>query len=193
VGKPSEIVYNLTINNKTMDMDFREFDGELTPDKLDEMETSQLAIRLFSNYIKDLGIWIKILWAIITRYFLVILCVATYIVMLRFQPTRMILIGLYIFFAIFWSFFPYAFKCVLIYKITSISYCVHTIIYAVIGLICWIIALGMYNTAEYERAKALSKQKFEEVRQMQRSKSKKKKDFKADDLDDLFRPKDDDE
>jgi hypothetical protein len=176
-----------------MDMDFREFDGELTPDKLDEMETSQLAIRLFSNYIKDLGIWIKILWAIITRYFLVILCVATYIVMLRFQPTRMILIGLYIFFAIFWSFFPYAFKCVLIYKITSISYCVHTIIYAVIGLICWIIALGMYNTAEYERAKALSKQKFEEVRQMQRSKSKKKKDVTADDLDDMFRPKDDDE
>ena len=135
-------------------MNYKLIDGELTGEKLDEMETSQLVIRLFSNYVKDLPIWIKILWALITRYFLVFLCVVTYFVMLRFAPTRMILIGLYNFFSIFWSFFPYAFKCVLIYKITSISYCLHTLVYAIIGMICWIVALSMYNTTEFEDAKA---------------------------------------
>ena len=135
-------------------MNYKLIDGELTGEKLDEMETSQLVIRLFSNYVKDLQIWIKILWALITRYFLVFLCVVTYFVMLQFNPTRMILIGLYIFFSIFWSFFPYAFKCVLIYKITSISYCLHTLVYAIIGMICWIVALSMYNTTEFEDAKA---------------------------------------
>jgi hypothetical protein len=65
----------------------------------------------------------------------------------------MILIAIYIFFAIFWSFFPYAFKCVLIYKITSISYCIHALFYALIGLICWIIALSMYNQEDFEAAK----------------------------------------
>jgi hypothetical protein len=135
-------------------VDFKLVDGELTSDKLDNMETIQLVIRLFSNYIKDLGLWIKILWAITTRFFMLIVCVFTYLTMLKYQPTRMILIAMYIFFAIFWSFFPYAFKCVLIYKITSISYCIHTLFYAVIGLICWIIALGMYNTEQFEDAKS---------------------------------------
>ena len=135
-------------------VDFKLIDGELTSEKLDNMETIQLVIRLFSNYIKDLGVWIKILWAVINRFFLLIICVFTYLTMLKYQPTRMILIAIYIFFAIFWSFFPYAFKCVLIYKITSISYCIHTLFYAVIGLICWIIALGMYNTEQFEDAKA---------------------------------------
>ena len=134
-------------------MDYHLIDGELTADKLDKMETIQLTIRLFSNYVKDIGIWIKILWAVITRYFLLFLCVMTYLAMLKFQSTRMILIALYIFFAIFWSFFPYAFKCVLIYKITSISYCIHALFYAIIGLICWIIALSMYNTEQFEDAK----------------------------------------
>ena len=135
-------------------VDFKLIDGELTSEKLDNMETIQLVIRLFSNYIKDLGVWIKILWAVINRFFLLIICVFTYLTMLKYQPTRMILIAIYIFFAIFWSFFTYAFKCVLIYKITSISYCIHTLFYAVIGLICWIIALGMYNTEQFEDAKA---------------------------------------
>jgi hypothetical protein len=135
-------------------MDFRLIDGELTPDALDKMETVQLASRLFSNYVKDLALWIKILWALLTRFFLLFLCILTYLVMLKYQPTRMILIAIFIFFAIFWSFFPYAFKCVLIYKITSISYCIHTLFYAIIGLICWIIALAMYNTEQFEDAKA---------------------------------------
>ena len=135
-------------------MNYQLIDGELTADKLDKMETIQLTIRLFSNYVKDLGVWIKILWALITRFFLLFLCVITYIVMLKFQPTRMILIAMYIFFAIFWSFFPYAFKCVLIYKITSISYSIHALFYAIIGLICWLIALGMYNTEQFEDAKS---------------------------------------
>jgi hypothetical protein len=147
-----------------MSMNYKLIDGELTGEKLDKMETSQLVIRLFSNYVKDLPIWIKILWALITRYFLVFLCVATYFAMLQFAPTRMILIGLYIFFSIFWSFFPYAFKCVLIYKITSISYCLHTLVYAIIGLICWIVALSMYNTTEFESAKSIGKQKLENAR-----------------------------
>ena len=135
-------------------MNYQLIDGELTADKLDKMETIQLTIRLFSNYVKDLGVWIKILWALITRFFLLFLCVITYIVMLRYEPTRMIIVAMYIFFAIFWSFFPYAFKCVLIYKITTISYCIHALFYAIIGLICWIIALGMYNTEQFEDAKA---------------------------------------
>ena len=41
-------------NVNITDIDYRDIDGELTPEKLDEMETAQLAIRLFSNYIKDL-------------------------------------------------------------------------------------------------------------------------------------------
>jgi hypothetical protein len=134
-------------------MDFKAVDGVLDGEKLDKMETLQLVIRLFSNYIKDLAVWIKILWALITRFFLLFLCVLTYFIMLNFKPTRMILIAIYIFFAIFWSFFPYAFKCVMIYKITSISYCIHALFYAIFGLICWIIALGMYNTTELEQAK----------------------------------------
>ena len=135
-------------------MDYQLIDGELTPNKLDKMETIQLVIRLFSNYIKDRGTWINILWAVLTRYFLVFLCVLTYFSMLKFQSTRMILIAIYIFFAIFWSFFPYAFKCVLIYKITSISYCIHGIFYAIIGFICWIIALAMYNSEQFEQVKS---------------------------------------
>jgi hypothetical protein len=137
-----------------MSMDFKAVDGELTAEKLDKMETIQLVIRLFSNYVKDLAIWIKIFWALVTRFFLLFLCILTYFAMLRFDSTRMILVGLYIFFAIFWSFFPYAFKCALIYKITSISFCVHALIYAIFGLICWIVALGMYNTQQLEQAKS---------------------------------------
>ena len=135
-------------------MNYQLIDGELTADKLDKMETIQLTIRLFSNYVKDIGVWIKILWALLTRYFLLFLCVLTYFSMLKFQSTRMILIAIYIFFAIFWSFFPYAFKCVLIYKITSISYCIHGLFYAIIGFICWLIALGMYNSEQFEQVKA---------------------------------------
>lgn len=137
-----------------MSMDFKAVDGELTAEKLDKMETIQLVMRLFSNYVKDLAIWIKIFWALVTRFFLLFLCILTYFAMLRFDATRMILVGLYIFFAIFWSFFPYAFKCALIYKITSISFCLHALIYAIIGLICWIVALGMYNTQQLEQAKS---------------------------------------
>ena len=137
-----------------MSMDFKAVDGELTAEKLDKMETIQLVMRLFSNYVKDLAIWIKIFWALVTRFFLLFLCILTYFAMLRFDATRMILVGLYIFFAIFWSFFPYAFKCALIYKITSISFCLHALIYAILGLICWIVALGMYNTQQLEQAKS---------------------------------------
>jgi hypothetical protein len=137
-----------------MSMDFKAVDGELTAEKLDKMETIQLVMRLFSNYVKDLAIWIKIFWALVTRFFLLFLCILTYFAMLRFDATRMILVGLYIFFAIFWSFFPYAFKCALIYKITSISFCLHALIYAILGLISWIVALGMYNTQQLEQAKS---------------------------------------
>jgi hypothetical protein len=135
-------------------MDFKALDGELTPEKLDKMETIQLVMRLFSNYVKDIAVWIKIFWALVTRFFLLFLCILTYFAMLRFDSTRMILVGLYIFFAIFWSFFPYAFKCALVYKITSISFCIHALIYAIFGLICWIVALGMYNTQQLEQAKS---------------------------------------
>ena len=140
-------------------MDYKLIDGELTGETLDKMETLQLVIRLFSNYIKDLGSWIKILWALVTRFFLLFLCVLTYFTMLQFDPTRMILIAIYIFLAIFWSFFPYAFKCVMIYQITSISYCIHALWYTIFGLICWIIALSMYNTTQFEEAKSITKQR----------------------------------
>lgn len=156
-------------------MDYKLIDGELTADKLDKMETIQLTIRLFSNYVKDLGVWIKILWALITRFFLLFLCVVTYIVMLRYAPTRMIIVAMYIFFAIFWSFFPYAFKCVLIYKITSISHCIHGLFYAIIGLICWLIALGMYNSAELEQAKSVTTSKARSMSEKAKEKSAKMK------------------
>lgn len=156
-------------------MNYQLIDGELTADKLDKMETIQLTIRLFSNYVKDLGIWIKILWAVLTRFFLVFLCVLTYIVMLRYEPTRMIIIAMYIFFAIFWSFFPYAFKCVLIYKITSISYCINGIFYAIIGLICWLIALGMYNREQLEQAKSATTSKAKTLSEKAKAKSAKAK------------------
>ena len=156
-------------------MNYQLIDGELTADKLDKMETIQLTIRLFSNYVKDLGVWIKILWALITRFFLLFLCVITYIVMLRYEPTRMIIVAMYIFFAIFWSFFPYAFKCVLIYKITSISYCIHALFYAIIGLICWLIALGMYNSAELEQAKSVTTSKARSLSEKAKEKSAKMK------------------
>ena len=135
-------------------MDYKLIDGDLTGEKLDKMETFQLIIRLFSNYVKTPGDWGLIFWALIVRYFLIFLCVMTYFLMLHFQPTRMIIIAIYIFLAIFWSFFPYAFKCVMIYQITSISYCIHALWYAIIGLICWIIALSMYNTEQFEEAKS---------------------------------------
>jgi hypothetical protein len=135
-------------------MDYKLEDGELTPEKLEEFETIQIIIRLFSNYVKHPTLWGKLFWELITRYFVLFLCVLTYLAMLKYQPTRMILIAIYIFFAIFWSFFPYAFKCVLIYKITSISYCIHALFYAIIGLICWIIALAMYNTEQFEDVKS---------------------------------------
>ncbi len=134
-------------------MNYKPIDGELTADKVNKMETIQLSVRLFSNYVNDFGVWIKIVWGLITRYFIVFLCFLTYLSMLKFQSTRMILIAMYIFFAIFWSFFPYAFKCTLIYKITSISYCIHGLFYAIIGLICWLIAVGMYNSEQFEDAK----------------------------------------
>ena len=156
-------------------MNYQLIDGELTADKLDKMETIQLTIRLFSNYVKDLGVWIKILWALITRFFLLFLCVITYIVMLRYEPTRMIIVAMYIFFAIFWSFFPYAFKCVLIYKITSISHCIHALFYAIIGLICWLIALGMYNSAELEQAKSVTTSKARSLSEKAKEKSAKMK------------------
>jgi len=136
-----------------MSMDYKAEDGILDAEKLDKMETIQLVLRLFSNYFKDFPVWGKIFWALITRFFLLFLCVLTYLAMTQYESTRMILIGLYIFFAIFWSFFPYAFKCTLIYKITSISFCIHALFYAIFGLICWIVALGMYNTSEFEDAK----------------------------------------
>jgi len=135
-------------------MDYKLEDGELTPEKLEEFETIQIIIRLFSNYVKHPTLWGTLFWELITRYFVLFICFLTYLMMLNFQPTRMIIIAIYIFFAIFWSFFPYAFKCVLIYKITTISYCIHALFYAIIGLICWIIALGMYNTEQFEDVKS---------------------------------------
>lgn len=87
----------------------------------------------------------------------------------------MILIALYIFFAIFWSFFPYAFKCVLVYKITSISYCIHGLFYAIFGLICWLIALGMYNSEQLEQAKSVTTSKARTLSEKAKEKSAKMK------------------
>jgi hypothetical protein len=134
-------------------MDYQLIDGDLNGEKLDKMDTLQLVIRLFSSYVKLPTTWALILWTLIIRYFILFLCVMTYLMMLKFQSTRMILISVYIFFGIFWSFFPYAFKCVMIYNLTSISYCVHALWYALIGLIFWLIALAMYNMEQFEEVK----------------------------------------
>jgi hypothetical protein len=127
---------------------------DLAPDVLKKEATFDIFFKLFSE--ANLSVprrWFTILWAFILRFALPILCIATYITMLNYKSTKYIIIAMYIFFGIFWGFFPYAFKCIMLYNLTSISTCVNTLFYAFIGLICWIVALAMYNEEEFKRIK----------------------------------------
>ena len=119
------------------------------PDKnenFDKATNSDLFIKLVQpGYVKKPKLWFSIIWILITTNLLPISLFITYIVMLGFQSTKLIIIGLYIFGGIFWGFFPYYLKCIMLYKITGIATCTHRLVYPLIGLIFWIIALSMHN------------------------------------------------
>jgi len=112
--------------------------------------SNQTSLELFSHlinksYITKPGLWFNILWNLIINNIIVVACVLTYILMLSNQTSRSIIVIIYIFFSIFWSIFPYYLRCIMLYKITGISSCRHRLIYSLIGLLCWCIALFIYN------------------------------------------------
>ena len=115
-------------------------------ENFNEATNSELLIKLVQpGYLNDAKLWWSIVWRLITTNLLPIALFITYIVMLGFQSTKLIIIGLYIFGGIFWGFFPYYLKCIMLYKITGIATCTHKLVYPLIGLIFWIIALSMHN------------------------------------------------
>jgi hypothetical protein len=126
---------------------------ETNPDLITTQSNGELFTHLINKeYISKPALWFSILWNIIINFgnnifnnLIVVCCVVTYIVMTRFESTRAIIVAIYIFFAIFWSIFPYYLRCIMMYKITGISTCGHKLIYSLIGLICWCIALFIYN------------------------------------------------
>jgi hypothetical protein len=119
------------------------------PDKnenFNEATNSELLIKLVQpGYLNEAKLWWSIVWRLITTNLLPIALFITYVVMLGFQSTKLIIIGLYIFGGIFWGFFPYYLKCIMLFKITGIATCTHRLVYPLIGLIFWIIALSMHN------------------------------------------------
>jgi hypothetical protein len=115
-------------------------------ENFDKATNSDLLIKLVQpGYIKKPKLWFSIIWILITDNLIPISLFITYIVMLGFQSTKLIIIGLYIFGGIFWGFFPYYLKCIMLFKITGIATCTHRLVYPFIGLIFWIIALSMHN------------------------------------------------
>jgi hypothetical protein len=115
-------------------------------ENFDEATNSELFIKLVQpGYVKKPKLWWSIIWILITTNLLPISLFITYVVMLGFQSTKLIIIGLYIFGGIFWGFFPYYLKCIMLFKITGIATCTHRLVYPLIGLIFWIIALSMHN------------------------------------------------
>lgn len=115
-------------------------------ENFDKATNSELFIKLVQpGYVKKPKLWFSIVWILITDNLLPIALFITYIVMLGFQSTKLIIIGLYIFGGIFWGFFPYYLKCIMLFKITGIATCTHRLVYPLIGLIFWIIALSMHN------------------------------------------------
>lgn len=115
-------------------------------ENFDNATNSDLFIKLVQpGYIKKPKLWFSIVWILITDNLIPISLFITYVVMLGFQSTKLIIIGLYIFGGIFWGFFPYYLKCIMLFKITGIATCTHRLVYPLIGLIFWIIALSMHN------------------------------------------------
>ena len=115
-------------------------------ENFDKATNSDLFIKLVQpGYVKKPKLWWSIIWILITTNLLPISLFITYVVMLGFQSTKLIIIGLYIFGGIFWGFFPYYLKCIMLFKITGIATCTHRLVYPLIGLIFWIIALSMHN------------------------------------------------
>ena len=115
-------------------------------ENFDKATNSELFIKLVQpGYVKKPKLWFSIIWILITTNLLPIALFITYVVMLGFQSTKLIIIGLYIFGGIFWGFFPYYLKCIMLYQITGIATCTHKLVYPLIGLIFWIIALSMHN------------------------------------------------
>ena len=119
---------------------------ETNPDLISTQSNGELFTHLINKaYASKPALWFSILWNLIINNLIVVCCVGTYILMMAFQSSRAIIVAIYIFFAIFWSIFPYYLRCIMLYKITGISTCGHKLIYSLIGLLCWCIALFIYN------------------------------------------------
>ena len=117
-------------------------------ENFEEEPTSELLSKLIKKlYLKSPGIWFKIIWTLIIRYPVHILCFITYQLMLLFEPTKLIVIGVYMFLGIFWGFFPYFLKCIMMYELIGITGS-HKLVYAALGLIFWGIGILIYNMSE---------------------------------------------
>ena len=117
-------------------------------ENFEEEPTSELLSKLIKKlYLKSPGIWFKIIWTLIVRYPVHILCFITYQLMLLFEPTKLIVIGVYMFLGIFWGFFPYFLKCIMMYELIGITGS-HKLVYAALGLIFWGIGILIYNMSE---------------------------------------------
>jgi hypothetical protein len=117
-------------------------------ENFEEEPTSELLSKLIKKlYLKSPGIWFKIIWTLIIRYPVHILCFITYQLMLLFEPTKLIVIGVYMFLGIFWGFFPYFLKCIMMYELIGITGS-HQLVYASLGFIFWGIGILIYNMSE---------------------------------------------
>jgi len=132
------------------DNQFKETSGPLPEERDSELIGKQTNGELFSHllnerYVSKPALWFNILWNLIIKNVLVVCCVITYIIMMRIESARNIIVVIYIFFAIFWTIFPYYLRCIMLYEITGISTCSHKLLYSLIGLLFWCIALYIYN------------------------------------------------
>jgi hypothetical protein len=117
-------------------------------ENFEEEPTSELLSKLIKKiYLKAPAIWFKIIWTLIIRYPVHILCFITYQLMLLFEPTKLIVIGVYMFLGIFWGFFPYFLKCIMMYELIGITGS-HKLVYAALGLLFWGIGILIYNMSE---------------------------------------------
>jgi hypothetical protein len=119
---------------------------EIDPNLISTQSNGTLVSNMLNEkYVSKPALWFNILWNLIIKNVLVVCCVITYIIMIRIESARNIIVVIYIFFAIFWSIFPYYLRCIMLYEITGISTCSHKLLYSLIGLLCWCIALYIYN------------------------------------------------
>jgi hypothetical protein len=111
---------------------------------LDSKTTSELLWDLFDpKILKKPPEWFSTVWALLTSCTLEILCIVTFILMNMFDVSKRILAVIYLFIAIFWGFFPYFLKDILIYNAFKISGLPNSI-YAGLGIFFWFLGLMVY-------------------------------------------------